>query len=130
MTTTRPCDVCGQPYTAKRPSSRYCGDTCRQRARRAGISNEPPTVTLGGVDGPVAAATAAALEATGMLDSPIGQSTVALARRMDANADTGAGLASLSRELRAALAEALADVTVAADPLDELRARREARRGA
>lgn len=126
----RPCDSCGKEYDAKRPVSRFCSGTCRKRAQRAGLSGPVPTVTLGGTDGPVAAATRAALDAAGMLGTPIGQSTVALARRMDANADTGAGLASLSRELRAAMAEALADVTPAADPLDELRARREARRGA
>ena len=110
----RPCDSCGKPYDAKRPVSRFCSGTCRKRAQRAGLSGPVPTVTLGGVDGPVSAATSAALEAAGMLDTPIGQSTVALARRMDANADTGAGLASLSDELRAAVAEALAAVRAGA----------------
>ncbi len=32
---TRKCDHCHEPYAARRASSRYCGATCRQSAKRA-----------------------------------------------------------------------------------------------
>jgi hypothetical protein len=44
--------------------------------------------------------------------------------------DTGGGLAALSKELRAVMAAALLNAAVAANPLDELRARRDAKRRA
>jgi hypothetical protein len=62
------------------------------------------------------------------LDSTAGQAALALARRIDDGAESSAGLAALSRELRAALAEALSRVESQGDALDDLRARREARR--
>ena len=33
-TISRHCDRCGEPYKASRTSSRYCGATCRQAAKR------------------------------------------------------------------------------------------------
>jgi hypothetical protein len=33
--TERTCECCGETFTAKREDARYCGPTCRQRARRA-----------------------------------------------------------------------------------------------
>jgi hypothetical protein len=68
------------------------------------------------------------LTAAGRLESSAGQAAIALATRIDEGAESSAGLAALTRELRAAMAEALANVTEAGDALDELRARREARR--
>ncbi len=29
---TMACEWCGEPFTAKRPHARYCGNNCRQRA--------------------------------------------------------------------------------------------------
>jgi hypothetical protein len=70
----------------------------------------------------------AELQAAGRLDSSAGQAAVALARRIDDGAESSAGLAALTREMRAAMAEALARAEASGDALDELRARREARR--
>ena len=70
----------------------------------------------------------AELTAAGRLDSSAGQAAVALARRIDDGAESSSGLASLTREMRAAMAEALSRVEASGDALDELRARREARR--
>ena len=33
--TERTCQQCSETFTAKREDARYCGPTCRQRARRA-----------------------------------------------------------------------------------------------
>jgi hypothetical protein len=54
---------------------------------------------------------------------------VFLAERLSASTfDTGSAVAAVSRELRATMTAALADVPVANDPLDELRARRDRKR--
>ena len=34
----RACKQCGRPYQARRADSRFCGDTCRQRAHRAQLA--------------------------------------------------------------------------------------------
>jgi hypothetical protein len=76
--------------------------------------------------GSLAAATQAELDRAGRLGSAVGQAALALARRIDASqGETGSALAALVREHRATLAEAVKDAEVAADPLDELRNRRE-----
>jgi len=120
-------------FTAKRSAAKYCGDTCRKRAQRNPGKVRPAEVlplSPGPADdsapGRLAAATLAELEAAGRADSAVGQAALALARRIDsASGETGSALAAMVREHRAALAEAVRDGKRAADPLDELRARRE-----
>jgi hypothetical protein len=135
------CPVCGQTFEAKRAAKKYCGQTCRQRAHRrpeaaseAEVVPLPPEATSEPADeplvppagSPVTAATVAKLEAAGRLDSPEGQTALALARRIDAGAaETGSSLAALARQHLATLAEAVKNAAAKADPLDELRARRE-----
>ncbi|MGE2733837.1 hypothetical protein [Mycolicibacterium vaccae] len=34
----KPCAVCGKPFEAKRPQAKYCGETCKKRAQRAGTA--------------------------------------------------------------------------------------------
>lgn len=138
----RTCDACGADFDARSPRARFCSDKCRSRARyRREVLGQPeavaapkpkrtrkskaepepiPTGTLGAV--------VAELQAAGRLDSSAGQAAVALARRIDDGAESSAGLAALTREMRAAMAEALARAEASGDALDELRARREARR--
>jgi hypothetical protein len=70
----------------------------------------------------------AELTEAGRLQTSAGQAAVALASRIDAGAESSSGLAALTREMRAAMAEATANVAQTGDALDELRARREARR--
>jgi hypothetical protein len=72
-------------------------------------------------------ATKVELEAAGRLDSVLGQQALRLAQQMS-GFETGGGMAALSRELRATMAEATRGAAVAADPLDELKARRDAKR--
>jgi hypothetical protein len=67
----------------------------------------------------------AELTIAGRLDSAPGQRALRLAVAMCEFGITGGGLAALSKELRATMAEALQNAATANDPLDELRARRD-----
>lgn len=123
----RNCDVCGIAYTAHRPSSRFCSDTCRKRAQRGAL-----TVEEGGFEaeneapGPVEGATLVALEAAGRLETPLGQAAVTLARRLDrSQREPAAGVATVAKQLGATLEAATAGVRRSADPLDELKLRRD-----
>lgn len=129
----RECDVCGVTYEAKRKTSRYCSTKCRTRASRTRADGGvvaslvvPPSPRVGGL----VPALTEELDAAGKLDSTLGQQALELARSIEAGRETGSGVAALSKELRAVMAEALSDVVQAADPLDELRARRDAKRDA
>lgn len=129
----RSCAQCQKPYEAMSPRSRYCSGTCRVRAhnlrkKAAVVAELAPAPT----DRPpsVAATVRAELSAVGRLATTAGAAAMALAVRIDAQAETGAGVAALVKQLHATMTVATADVQVAVDPLDELRARREARRGA
>jgi hypothetical protein len=123
----RSCDSCGKPYEAKRKASKFCSDTCRKRAQRSpklGPVFGPTSTGLG--DASVLYTTIMQkLEAVGRVDTVAGQQALTLAGRMSSPSETGAAVASLSRQLSATMAEALAGTAVAADPMDELKARRE-----
>jgi hypothetical protein len=124
------CAMCPTVFDAKRPTAKYCSARCRTRASRAGVAapRQPKArsaVSVQDVPAGVEAATAAELAAAGRAETVSGQSALALARRIDAAVDTGAAMASMVRELRAAMGDAVAGGQVAADPLDELRQRRE-----
>lgn len=127
------CDVCGVDFDGH-PAAKYCGPTCRKRAQRrpGGVAAAPTSsVPEEETDGAVTAATLKELREARRVDTALGQSALALARRIDGAArDSGASLASLAREHRATLAAALADAESAADPIDELRARRDGKRHA
>ena len=129
------CDACGLPLVGKRESARYCSANCRTKAsqRRArgvpelkpapgAVILPPPAVT-------VRDATMAELAAAGREGSVLGVAALALAERIDARADTAAGLAAAVKQLQSTMGEALRGAE-AGDILDELSARREARRGA
>lgn len=133
------CARCGDTFSPASKRARFCSVKCRTQATRARAAGQPeslapakpkrtrkpkaevvPTGALGAV--------IAELTAAGRLDSSAGQAAVALARRIDDGAESSSGLAALTREMRAAMAEALSRVESAGDALDELLARREARR--
>ncbi len=69
----------------------------------------------------------AELTAAGRQNTALGVLAVQLAQRMT-QFDTGGGLAALSKELRAVMAAALQEAPASADLIDELRARRDAKR--
>ena len=127
----RACDVCGQTYTAKRPASRYCGSTCRQRSRRAGTAEPAAPVHIRPMVSGVADATRAELVAAGRLHSSAGQRAMVLAELIDARPQGSFNsLAAWSREHGAAMEQALKSASSATSSLDELKARRSAKRGA
>lgn len=131
---TRNCDRCGTPYQAQRPQSRFCSSRCRVAAGKARNEGRPeslaPVTDLPAPQpGAIADAVRVELEAAGRDSTSLGRQALSLAQRIDSAQDTGSAVAALHRELRATMAEAMAGAAVAADRIDELKARRE-RRGA
>jgi signal transduction histidine kinase len=129
----RICDACGAPYEAIRANARFCSDRCRKRtARKPRPLTEMPSIPADAA--PVEAShlskiVTEELIAGGVLDTSPGQAALLLAQRMElGTTDTGSAVAAMSRELRSLMAEALGKTEVAADPMDELKARRESRR--
>lgn len=126
----RQCDHCGTTYEAARPSSKFCGPTCRQRHRRnpelavtAPVAGIAPAESTG-----VYAATLAELNAAGRATTSTGTAALALAARIDSGLDTGSALAALVKQHVLTMAEALRGAQVVASPLDELRRRRDLKR--
>ena len=136
------CD-CGNTFTATNPRARFCSSKCRTRASREGrVRGNVRAVTRGGLQpigvvplapaaelGHVADAARAELEAAGRQDTALGRSALALAARIDTGLDTGSALASAVRGLTETIAAALKGAEPASS-LDELKARRRAKRGA
>lgn len=125
----RKCDTCGREYEARRKDSRTCSPTCRKRRGRGA---KPASDSDGLVEKPLVVATRRELEAAGELDTRLGQQALALAERMSGS-ETNAGIAALSRELCAVMAAATGSKApgqkAKADYIDELRVRRDAKRG-
>lgn len=124
----RSCAQCGQPYKAKRATAKYCSSLCRTRASRAGRPAKAapkPTETYGVLE----SATRRELDAAECLDTMLGWASIELARRIESSTESGSSVASMVRVLRDTMTEALKGTTVA-DPLDELRDRRDAKRNA
>lgn len=137
---------CGKSFTAKRPHAKYCTPACRVRGHRAGNEKAPVAAvielkTKGGkgltpaeeyVGGetfaelvdrkPLVAMVRATLEQAGRLETWQGQAALELARQTFAVMDTGSMKATLHRELRVAMADALRGAG-AGDAINELEAR-------
>lgn len=123
------CERCGEPFEAKRRDRRTCSDACRvalnTRTRRANTeaAAEKPDVPVD-----VVASTLAELAAAGRQNSALGQSALLLAYRIDrSQADTPQAVAALVKQHNATLADALKGVGKASR-VDELKARRDAKR--
>lgn len=124
----RNCDVCGRPYQAKRKDSLTCSASCRSRKRHQPAGGSTTT----GPDNSLVEATTRELEAVGKLDTMLGQQALALAKRMGTEVT---GIAALSKELSRVMDAALGTAQGPANPqqgagddVDELRARRDAKR--
>ncbi len=130
----RECDVCGLQYSATRPNSRFCGPTCGKRSQRARAAGMPlRAVSHDDLEAPpslLVEAVTRELDEVGRFGTVAGQAAVLLAGRIASRRETGAATAALARELSATMDRALAGVAKAADPLDEIRARRDAKRSA
>jgi hypothetical protein len=125
---TRHCEFCGVTFAASRRDARFCRDACRKRARRRGVRLVAQLDQARRPDDPLVAAYRAELERVGLLDTWRGVLVLILARHFVMS--TGSGAAALSRELSRVMAEALRRAPTGPDPLDELRARWDAKRGA
>lgn len=131
----RTCAACGSSLEGKRPTARTCSDRCRDRLKKRAARGSviPLAASAPGGDGesPLVAALVRELDSAGRTDTAEGQQALFLARRLTMpSSDTAAAVASLSKEYRAARLEALKGVQAADSRLDELRARRDAKRGA
>lgn len=93
------CVACERDFEAQRSTAKYCGPTCRQRAKRS------PTGKHGKG---LVASVRRDLEAAGVVDKYHGQLAIELARQMTAAGATG--ISSLSKELRVVMDVALAGV--------------------
>lgn len=131
--------------SVKSETALYCADPAcerarararRQKADRAARGEAPPAPpsedSAGRPAGGVFAATLVELEKAGRVNTPAGQSALALATRIDHSAeDSGSSVAQLSKQHLAALEVAMRGADERDDSIDELRARREKRaRGA
>ena len=136
MSVERPCDVCGEPFRAQRPTARYCGPTCRQRAKSAGgveKLQERRADIEAEVDGPdvhpdaVLVGVLAAAQSGDRLKT-LEQLRDTLARQIDAAKDPF-GLPALADKLVKVLTEIanLQPPERKGTPLDELQRRREAK---
>jgi hypothetical protein len=128
---TRNCGACGKQFEAARPNAKFCGPTCRKRASRGASAQAPNPVAS--ADNSLVKATKAELEAAGKLDTRLGQQALILAARMSGT-ETPSGVGTLSKELDRVMAAAIGSAPAAApapgagDDVDELRARRDAKR--
>lgn len=125
---TRTCAQCGKPFEAQTSRARFCSSTCRAHKAKGQPPREQrperPTSSDAGQESSVRAA----LEAAGRESSPLGIAVMILARRLDASAqETPQAVAALVRELRVTLVEALDGAGQAADTVDEVGARRDAK---
>lgn len=145
---SRICDACGRSFQAQRAVTRFCSPACRMRYQRspdkaalvaaakaaAAVAPPEPDVSAApslSTPGPVFRTTREALQGAGREDTPLGAAAMTLAGRIDTGErETGAALAALVRQHQATLAEALKGAGAAANPLDELRARRDSKRAA
>lgn len=125
----RSCGGCGKPYEAKRPASKFCSDLCRQRAHRKG-SAAPVAVSEAPLEDRSAliAAAESELDLLGIRDSRLGQQILAIAQKLGSPFDTGSSISALSKELDRLFDKAHASAGVVADPVDQLRSLRDARR--
>ncbi len=134
----RNCEACGEGFEARSPMAKYCSTIeCKRRreaARKRGAVAIPFVVGSPSVESGESVESAALVElrAAGRADTSVGRTALALARRVDAmTGDTGSSAASVAKEFRATLEEAVRGTSQAASVGDDLRARREARmRGA
>lgn len=127
VTVTKTCAGCGRSFEAGNARRRTCSDRCRKSAsRKSRIApvGEPadPIVSAETAPGRLWRATFAELTAADRVDTPLGQLALEHAAALDnpQRGDTGSARAALSKEYRAALAEAMKDAETESDELDDI----------
>jgi len=129
----RDCDRCGLTYEATRSTSKFCSPKCRKQASRhpephAGQS-DPVRVMLDNFESAsVFDATRSELREAGSLGSALGQAALRLALLIDVQGPmSGSAPATLVKEWRVTLGEAVKAQAAPVSLIDELRRRREQR---
>lgn len=115
------CQACGKDFQGQK-NAKTCSDACRKRRLRNPkiAESEPSDALIESVE--------SELQKHGALDSRPGQQAIQLARMMSGKFAMATGVASISKELDRMIRVAIDESNVALDPLDELRAKREAKR--
>lgn len=134
----RTCACCGEGFEGKTVLAKYCSERCKRRYHRGArpdADEQKPKARpkkkaeQGSSDdgvGSTAAAVLMQLSEAGRLHLPLAQAALVLAHRLDAShKDTGAGVASLAKQLEQTLDAALAGAEVEDDAVDELDRRRQ-----
>ena len=127
------CKECGKLFDAQTRARVFCGTACRKRssdrdiaarknAELAPVSSISPPETA---SSPLVSMTRRELEEAGVAETVNGQIALRLAEKLSQPGDTGSAMASLARQLSAAMSKALASGTKKADALDELAAWRD-----
>ena len=125
---TRTCAQCGKPFEARSSRAQFCSSTCRAHKAKGQPPREPHPERSTSSDAGQESSVRTVLEAAGRESSPLGVAALILARRLDASAqETPQAVAALVRELRATLVDALDGAGQAADTVDEVGARRDAK---
>lgn len=121
---SKTCAQCAASFDSPSPTARFCSARCRKAAFRA--RQEVPAASLDrpATVGTTVEAVRAELEAAGRVDSYLGRAALALALRVDTSTAV-MGFGALVKELRATMDAATGGFTIAGDPVDELRARRD-----
>lgn len=142
----RRCAACAKPLSSSNPRKRFCDSTCRANGAKRRAKGVPealvtvlPSAAADDVDqepdehlerGPVAAATLRELVEADRADSALGQSALALARRIDMGVDTGSALASAAARHAELLAAATRGARRQETELDRVRRQRDEKRHA
>ena len=124
----RTCQACGQTFDAN-PRAKFCSASCRSKAHRGTVVTlrpDAPTTPAPAVGG-LLESTRAALTEAGREATPLGMAVLELAATIASRDTPPAAKATLTREFRATLADALKGAAVASS-VDELRRRRAALR--
>jgi hypothetical protein len=128
------CHGCGESFTAKSPSAKWCRPGCKKHKQRHPDPAAGELDELEPAETSLVAALRKELQDAGVLDTVDAQQALVLARSM--TKVDASGISGLSKELSRVKAAALGQVpTVAAadepaDPDDELRNKRDAKRQA
>lgn len=121
------CAVCSQAMQGN-SRRRYCGNACKQAAAQARRQAKATARRVAARDTAGVGLLAAVRRAiVGREDEPITQQALLIASRLEGCEESPSGTAALSKELRSTLDYLKSTGSTKADPVDELRARRERR---
>lgn len=126
--TVRICEYCAGPIDPGKPrNTKYCSTECRQSNRDDPSLASVTTAVDEVAPDPLVEAVRRELETAGRADTVLGQAALAAAERM--GAASGSAFAALSKELRELMTAATRGAAAVADPIDELRLRRDRKSG-